>query len=122
MESGIPNLRSGGSPVVFLRGGGELATGIAHALHRAGARVVVIDRPRPTALRLGVAFATAALQGTITALSPSPMDVDVIWAGTDDGHRLAGLHAGHDRLDPALLPGRVDDVDILGTTQVPSPL
>jgi photosystem II stability/assembly factor-like uncharacterized protein len=24
-------------------------------------------------------------QGTITALSPSPLDVDVIWAGTDDG-------------------------------------
>ncbi len=25
-------------------------------------------------------------QGTITALSPSPMDVDILWAGTDDGN------------------------------------
>ncbi|NQV71525.1 glycoside hydrolase [bacterium] len=25
-------------------------------------------------------------QGTITALSPSPMDIDILWAGTDDGN------------------------------------
>jgi hypothetical protein len=25
-------------------------------------------------------------QGTITALSPSPLDVDILWAGTDDGN------------------------------------
>jgi photosystem II stability/assembly factor-like uncharacterized protein len=29
---------------------------------------------------------TVDAQGAITALSPSPMDVNVIWAGTDDGH------------------------------------
>ncbi|MCA8922367.1 MAG: EF2563 family selenium-dependent molybdenum hydroxylase system protein [Planctomycetes bacterium] len=45
----------------LVRGGGDLGTGVAHRLHRAGWRVLVVDRPRPTALRLGVAFATAAL-------------------------------------------------------------
>src|SRR4029453_19366978 len=29
---------------------------------------------------------TPAPQGAITALSPSPRDVNVLWAGTDDGH------------------------------------
>jgi len=29
---------------------------------------------------------TVSAQGAITALSPSPIDVDVIWAGTDDGN------------------------------------
>ncbi len=31
-------------------------------------------------------YVTVDQQGTITALSASPMDVDVIWAGTDDGN------------------------------------
>ena len=42
-------------------GGGELGTGIAHALFRAGLPVLVVDRPVPSALRLGVAFAAAAV-------------------------------------------------------------
>ena len=29
---------------------------------------------------------TPAPQGAITALSPSPLDVNLLWAGTDDGH------------------------------------
>jgi photosystem II stability/assembly factor-like uncharacterized protein len=39
---------------------------------------------------------TPGAQGTITALSPSPLDVEVIWAGTDDGNiqvtRDGGAH------------------------------
>ena len=50
-------------PVAVLRGGGDLGTGVALALLRAGWRVVVHDRPRPTALRLQVAFAYAAVVG-----------------------------------------------------------
>ena len=33
-------------------------------------------------------------QGVITALSPSPMDVDVIWAGTDDGNIQVTMDGG----------------------------
>lgn len=47
-------------------GGGDLGTGAARALVEAGWRVVVADRPQPTALRLTVAFAAAAQQGRIT--------------------------------------------------------
>ncbi len=49
----------------MVRGGGELGSGIAHALHRAGLRVVVVDRIPPSALRHGVAFASAAVRGEI---------------------------------------------------------
>lgn len=52
--------------LVLLRGGGDLGTGIAHALFTAGWQVVVRDQPQPTALRLSVAFAAAALEGRIT--------------------------------------------------------
>ena len=53
-------------PIALLRGGGELATGAGHALVRAGACVIVLDQPLPTALRLGVAFASAVVDGAIT--------------------------------------------------------
>ena len=52
--------------LTVIRGGGELGSAAAHALASAGLRVLVIDRPRPGALRWGVAFASAILDGAIT--------------------------------------------------------
>jgi xanthine dehydrogenase accessory factor len=72
-------------PVGIIRSGGELGTGVAHALYRAGLRLLVVDRPVPTALRLGVAFAAAAYQervvvGGVTAvLCRSNADVALAW-------------------------------------------
>jgi photosystem II stability/assembly factor-like uncharacterized protein len=40
------------------------------------------------------ASVTVSAQGTITALSPSPLDVDVIWAGTDDGNVQVTVDGG----------------------------
>ena len=37
---------------------------------------------------------TPAPQGSITALSPSPKDVNVLWAGTDDGHIQVTMNGG----------------------------
>jgi xanthine dehydrogenase accessory factor len=48
-------------PVALIRGGGELGSAIAHAFASAGARVLVLDRPLPTALRLHVTFSWAAV-------------------------------------------------------------
>ena len=48
-------------PLVIIRGGGELGSAIGHALQGAGFRILVVDRPLPTALRLGVAFAAVAV-------------------------------------------------------------
>ena len=39
-------------------------------------------------------YVEAGQQGTITALSASPIDVDVIWAGTDDGNIQVTLDGG----------------------------
>jgi len=51
--------------IALLRGGGELGTGVAHALVGAGLRVVVVELPLPRTLRHGVAFASAAVDGRI---------------------------------------------------------
>ena len=40
-----------GAPVVVVRGGGDLGTGVAHVLHEAGYRVLVLEVERPKAVR-----------------------------------------------------------------------
>ena len=52
--------------LVVIKGGGDLATGVAHRLHRAGFRVVITELARPTVIRRAVAFATAVYEGEVT--------------------------------------------------------
>ena len=52
--------------LVLLRGGGDLATGVAYRLHKAGFPLVVLELPHPLVVRRRVALATAVLEGEIT--------------------------------------------------------
>jgi xanthine dehydrogenase accessory factor len=52
--------------LVLLRGGGDLATGVAYRLHKAGFPIIVLELPRPLVVRRRVALATAVLEGEIT--------------------------------------------------------
>jgi xanthine dehydrogenase accessory factor len=45
--------------IVVLRGGGDLATGIAHKLHRSGFKVLIVEIERPLVIRRTVSFAQA---------------------------------------------------------------
>ena len=59
--------------LVLIRGAGDLATGIALRLHRAGMRVAMTDLPRPTAIRRTVAFSQAIVLGqTVVSLPDWP--------------------------------------------------
>ncbi len=49
--------------LILIRGAGDIATGIALRLHRAGLRVVMTDLPAPTAIRRTVCFSPAILHG-----------------------------------------------------------
>ncbi len=49
--------------LVIIRGGGDLATGVAVRLFRAGFSVVVLEIDRPTVIRLPVSFAQAVYEG-----------------------------------------------------------
>jgi xanthine dehydrogenase accessory factor len=51
---------------VLIRGGGEIATGIAHRLHRCHMRVLMTEIATPTSVRRNVAFAEAVYEGTQT--------------------------------------------------------
>jgi xanthine dehydrogenase accessory factor len=52
--------------IIILRGGGDLASGVALRLLRAGLRVVITELPQPLAVRRTVAFAEAVYAGSVT--------------------------------------------------------
>ncbi|MGM0413767.1 MAG: selenium-dependent molybdenum cofactor biosynthesis protein YqeB [Bacillota bacterium] len=47
---------------VLLKGGGDLASGIGYRLNRAGFRLLVVEKPEPTAIRRTVSFASVIYQ------------------------------------------------------------
>ncbi|BDF69096.1 molybdenum hydroxylase [Oscillospiraceae bacterium] len=52
--------------LVLIKGAGDLATGVAHRLHRAGFALVMTEIPRPTAVRRTVAFSQCVYDGAAT--------------------------------------------------------
>jgi xanthine dehydrogenase accessory factor len=64
--------------LVIIRGGGDLATGVAYRLHKAGFPLIVLELARPLVIRRKVALATAVLEGEIQIedihgrLAPTP--------------------------------------------------
>ncbi|ABR50634.1 biotin/lipoyl attachment [Alkaliphilus metalliredigens QYMF] len=51
--------------LVVLRGGGDIATGIAHRLRNCGFNVVILEMNEPTVIRRRVAFAQAVFEGEV---------------------------------------------------------
>lgn len=51
--------------LVVIKGGGDLATGVTHRLHRAGMQVVVTELAQPTVIRRAVAVASAVYGGQV---------------------------------------------------------
>jgi len=106
---------------VLLRGGGDLATGVALRLHRAGIRVVITELAQPLAVRRSVSFAEAVYTGGHT--------VEGVKARLIEAHQLSAWN------DTDEIPIIIDpNADILSqdtfsvvvdarlTKQTPSPL
>jgi len=49
--------------LILVRGGGDLASGVALRLHHAGLKVIVSELPQPLAVRRAVSFAEAVYEG-----------------------------------------------------------
>lgn len=52
--------------LIVLRGGGDLASGVALRLHRTGFQVVILELEKPLAVRRAVSFSEAVYEGTHT--------------------------------------------------------
>jgi xanthine dehydrogenase accessory factor len=59
-------MRSNRPALILLRGGGDLASGVALRLHRAGIQVVITELAQPLAVRRAVSFAEAVYEGAHT--------------------------------------------------------
>lgn len=72
--------------IVFVKGGGEMATGVVHRLARAGLRVCITEVAHPTAVRREVAFCEAIPDGQkevegLTAMRvESASEIQTSWA------------------------------------------
>ncbi|MDO8716995.1 MAG: selenium-dependent molybdenum cofactor biosynthesis protein YqeB [Dehalococcoidales bacterium] len=70
---------------VLIRGGGELASGVAHRLHQSHFRVCLTEAPLPLAVRRGVAFCEAVydgekvIEGVTARFITSPDKVNETW-------------------------------------------
>lgn len=114
--------------LVIVRGSGDIATGIALRLHRAGYRLILTDLPQPTSIRRTVCFSEAIWHGRCTVedvealLAHSPEEALAI-AGTD---RAAVLADPEGICIPALRPGAVVDAILakrnLGTAIADAPV
>lgn len=70
---------------VLIRGGGELASGVAHRLYQSHFRVCLTEAPHPQAVRRGVAFCEAVyegekvIEGVTARIIASPDKVKATW-------------------------------------------
>lgn len=64
--------------LIICRGGGDLATGIVHRLHRAGFRVLVLETDHPAAIRRQVSFCEAVYEGKATVEGVTAQRIDAV--------------------------------------------
>ena len=72
--------------LIIVRGGGDLATGIIHRLHRAGFLVLILETEKPAAIRRQVSFCEAIYEGSATV-------EDVTAVKINDISEIPSIHA-----------------------------
>ncbi|KJS29581.1 MAG: hypothetical protein VR64_20465 [Desulfatitalea sp. BRH_c12] len=71
--------------VILIRGAGEMASGVAHRLHRAGFKLVLTDIKTPMAVRRRVSFCEAVhegiqtIEGVTACLVQGPEEIEPAW-------------------------------------------
>src|SRR3989304_3924444 len=83
------------SVIVLIRGGGDIATGVALRLQRVGLGVIITELPQPLVLRRMASFAEAVYRGEYA--------VEGVTA-----RRVADLGEAYRTLDEGLIPVMVD--------------
>jgi len=71
--------------IVLIRGGGEVASGVAHRLFRAHFKVCLTEAPHPEAVSRGVSFSEAIydgekeVEGVVAKLIKSASEIPTVW-------------------------------------------
>lgn len=75
--------------LVIVRGGGDIASGIIHRLHRAGFKILVLEIEKPLSIRREVSFSEAIYRGQIEIEGTRGVfleNLDNLWEVIDNGH------------------------------------
>lgn len=70
---------------IIIRGAGDLATGVAHRLHRSGFKVLLLEVAKPLVVRRTVSFAQAVIDGAsevegVRAVKiETPAEIETVW-------------------------------------------
>ena len=101
--------------LVVIRGAGDLATGIALRLHRAGYQIVMTDLPAPTSIRRTVCFSEAIRLGEMTVEDISARKVETPEEALTLAQSgvVAVLADPAGACIPALRPGAVVDAPVV---------
>lgn len=93
---------------ILIRGGGDLASGVAVRLHRAGLNVIITELPQPLAVRRAVSFAETVYEGA--------------WKVEEVASRLASPDQLQVVLEAGEIPVLVDpNANVLGNAIVTNP-
>jgi xanthine dehydrogenase accessory factor len=108
--------------LVLLRGGGDLASGVALRLHRAGIKVVITELAQPLAVRRAVSFAEAVYEGrhTVEGVTARLVTRDQLSAALEAGEIPVLVDPDADILLSSFLFTIVIDARL--TKQPPAPL
>lgn len=72
--------------IIVIRGGGDIATGAIHKLHRCGFKVVILEIENPSAIRRSVCFSEAIYEGKImveNVISEKANNIDEVYSILD---------------------------------------
>lgn len=110
--------------IVLLRGGGDLASGVALRFHRAGIRVVITELAEPLAVRRTVSFGEAVYDGvhTVEGVTARRVEREQIASVLDAGEIPVLIDPDAGILLSSLFFPVVIDARLLKTTPTPLPV
>jgi xanthine dehydrogenase accessory factor len=114
--------------VVLIRGGGEVASGVAHKLARAHFRVCLTEIPEPLAVSRGVAFCEAIydgekeVEGVVVRRVESAGEINDVWQGSRISIIVDPEASVKDTLNPDVLVDAIMAKRNLGTKITDAPL
>ena len=105
--------------LIICRGGGDLATGIVHRLHRSGFHVLILETGYPAAIRRQVSFSEAVYDRTMTVEGVTAQLIGSVHALNGNGDRdknalVSEIDAAFSRGNiPLLIDPRGDSIRLL---------
>ena len=113
---------------VLIRGGGELASGVAHRLSQCHLKVCLTETPYPQAVRRGIAFCEAVyegekeIEGVVARLISSPDKIYETWQEGELALLVDPENKVRDTLKPDVLVDAIIAKKNLGTRITNAPL